>query len=1242
MLEKNDKTELQNMLQVDDLDSVDVGNGTLFGSAVLRKAGEERLTLVISTGGSGMTAIDTAMRIADQKLTVDYKKFVKFIVVDSDTAQINNRRKKGVTTINISTAGAQERFADKDKNGNDNRSIFFRSIMPQNYNIKMIDPNGAAQDRMTGLIKFLDQNENGDTNYEKFREMISDLFDGEWKAYGDKPVDIMILSGLGGGNGSGTFINLAVAAREACPAERSVRVYGYLMLPDTAKKFYTTNKERIAMYRNGFAALKELESYMSMGFNMDSKATFRMSENTEVVVSAGRTIFDYPILISGDYDDAVEMIGETIVNLIADSQGEFDQNSFYSNIITARQLCFLKESVSDKGILKVNTFPEDSHTYSGIGYAHASIPEKIVIPNIVGKVCRKLYVKDNSDVQNTAFCTQTQHLSSHDFEQQIRRLLGVESSILLNKDALWDIIYEDIEASVEFKENKWDVGYSELVDGEFTQYIEGFEKETVRQKAIDKMIEKLKNRFEGFKVVAESIMKTFGPRALEYLYTGEGNMDSVGKREDFSNICLKTMISTVTEKIENLANKSVKYPGKLEPVRGIAGRVKEKITNSKVNDWKDEVDDAVHNDVYHGVAKGIKGESGSWKTDYAKRVEAFVSDCSCFADIIEIMMDYYTGVGKCLDAADFEEFANTTGERNGVNLCSNSKMYEWVKAQVSRKVNGVPVQDVKEELINDFMAHTECWVNGNTGEARKHFDEIMSKCCKLGKYTDVSDGLGLSITDYFDEILKGVTNAKAQQIIINNEVRDIMQKLEQCSKPSIKVLPNSTYTVNRMILIPKSLSLGQYSSIVKTAFMDNINIKGAGTKGVKWSSVADTIICYTTSVGHALASLQDLPKWEECYESSMNDTTHTCNGQYHNDYTEDEYKDGVTQEEKQLFSTGLSWVHHPSINIAAYENEFDSDKNTMEARYRKNEFDKKIEYALKEKIIECVEDNNKYRYYLNVIPKSWDNIDISEYTGEKGKELFDFLAALNPAQSTEIYRKPIILTGSAFFEDGFDFTQIIAVAGWKEAQVAKEHRAYMKRIMRKNTWLYKELEETIRRYKEIIKVLEEKWETEQRNKKAKIFCELYLYHVINCENKILWTVKGDRRNNTKEIIQLNAKAKARMSGFDEKLNKDNLIIPIVYRKFCEMLGQKAITMEALENMKESVLSTVDDEEFEEMLQERLEGLKGEVQKYIDIIDTRNPIKDMRERYGLDKGMSNEIEDICEFYEVAQNTIENFI
>lgn len=1231
MTKKKSRAELQKMLQVG---TVDVGNETLFGNAVLSAPNDQKLTLVISTGGSGMAAIDTAMRIADQKLTVDYTNFVKFIIVDSDTGQVEERRKKGVNVLNISTRGAQDRFELS------NRSSYFKNVMPEQYDIKLLNDEGAAKDRMTGLIKFFDQSQDGSTtNDAKFREMIADIFARDWAPYGGNSVDIMILSGLSGGNGSGTFINLAVAARQACPMGSNVRVYGYLMLPDTARVFAESDDEKRLLYRNGFAALKELESYMSMGFNLESQTTFKMPDSTKnVTVSAGKAIFDYPVLISGDYGDAVEMIGETIVNSIADSQGSFDQRSFYSNLIPESQKYLAVSEVSDQGILKPNTFPEDSHMYSGIGYAHASIPEKIVIPNIIGKVCRKLYVKNNSI--NTVFCTVTQHLSEHDFEQQIRNLLGVATEKPLDKNALWDILYEELKNAVVIEENEYDVTRADLIKGDVRDYIDGLKKEKVRQETTDKMIAILRKHYEAFETEAVLIMKEFGPRAMEYLYNGEGDANAAGIHADFSDICLKTMMATVTEKFIKLASTPGKYPGTIEH-GGFLHTVIQSITKEEVDSWKGEVYNAVFDDVLSGVAAKMNGESGSWKREFTDSVENFVSNCIRFADIIEMMMDYYTGEGKSLDAVDFAEFARTTGERNGVNLCSNGQMYNWVKSQVNKKVNGVSVQNIKEELIDDFMAHSEEWISEEKGKARKRFDEVMSKCCKLGKNADVTDGLGLSITDYFDEVLKGATDPVQQQTIINNEVRDIMSKLKQRSKPSIKVRPDSKYTVNKTILIPQSLMLGQYSAMIKSAFNSCLNVQGAGIGNIGESTIEDAIICYQTSVGHAMAALQDLSDWESAYENNPSISMHTCNGQYRNDYSE-EYEKGTTPEERILFGTGLSWLHYPSVNVAAYEdkeNVFGISGNTIESKYRKDVFNKKIEYALKEKIIECVKNGNEYSYFLNVIPNNWGKTEISAYKGEKGKDLFDFLAKQNP-ESTTTYRKPIILTGSMFFERPFDFTEIIATEGWSDEKITREHRAYMKRIMRKNTYLYKELEETLSKYCKIIKEWDAKQAVKQQGRQAQAFCELYLYNVINCDEKqYAWSVLVNKRGGNLSILTFSRLAKAGFNEFDKKLCGDNLLLPIVYKKFCEMLKKNTITMEQMEDIKANIMATVSEKEFDEMVDERLEVLNGELQRYQTILTSEDPVDDLLVRYKFDDDMLEEADFTCKFYEVAQNVAE---
>ena len=91
----------------------------------------------------------------------------------------------------------------------------------------------------------------------------------------------------------------------------------------------------------------------------------------------------------------------------------------------------------------------------------------------------------------------------------------------------------------------------------------------------------------------------------------------------------------------------------------------------------------------------------------------------------------------------------------------------------------------------------------------------------------------------------------------------------------------------------------------------------------------------------------------------------------------------------------------------------------------------------------------------------------------RGWKLFEFLHRQN-LQSSATYRKQIVLTGSPVFGEFFGLNAIIQLQHWDDARIEQEHQSYMKRIMRKNTALYMELEETLYRYYDIRKALEEK------------------------------------------------------------------------------------------------------------------------------------------------------------------------
>ena len=380
--EPEDRAEQCRILQIG---TIDTGNGILFGTENKRGIQRDHLTLVIGSGGMGAAAIHAALQKARQNLESDFDNYTKFILVDSDQREIDRMEKEQVKTLNIFTSGAA---AD-----------FFKRFVPHDYDvIKLSGRSSSACDRMTGKIKFYGEAMGRSTNDVKFRNIIGEIFNTDWSNRSNLPVDIMIVAGLSGGTGSGTFEELAAHAREACiySGATEVHVYGYLFLPDTIEKFVEGDPYRLnTLYANGYAALKELESYMSIPASPGRTEEFYSRDGiTAIECNDAKPLFDCPVLISGTYEESIRMMADLIVNLSTSGTASLD--SFYRSIPWTRSLYLNGNNLTIGGVLKNNVFPEDSRRYCGIGYAYAAIPKEIVTANIVGNVCQKFYQTDET------------------------------------------------------------------------------------------------------------------------------------------------------------------------------------------------------------------------------------------------------------------------------------------------------------------------------------------------------------------------------------------------------------------------------------------------------------------------------------------------------------------------------------------------------------------------------------------------------------------------------------------------------------------------------------------------------------------------------------------------------------------------------------------------------------------------------------------------------------------------------
>lgn len=1254
--------------------TVDTGTGTLFGVPQRRAVAKNRLTLVISTGGSGKTAIQQAINTANQKLDSDYSAFIKFLVIDSATEELEALKKKGIDTLNTSSPMASIRLE------NTNRSVFYRNLLPKDFPVQSINSEGASQIRLIGKAKLYDQAD-GTTNDQLLQNKIAGYFAGDWAAHRNLPVDIMVLTGISGGNGSGTFIDIAVRAKKSCPIPANVTVYGYIMLPDTAERFAADDAAKTSLYRNGFAALKELESYESIGMEVGRKELMPSNNPANNVELSELNIpFNYPVLMSGNYDEAVGMIAETIVNAAADNGDTFSQASFYCNRDAIRGNKLNKDNVSKLGVLNASACPEDSHMYCSIGYAQASIPEKVVIPHVVGTVSRRLYepaadasLGADASVAATSFCTQEKSLNRQDFQKVMRELLGISPNQELKDSSLWTKINSHMNKYCRVGNNNVEITFQDIVQGNTRQYINGFGTTAAISNAGEKMQEAIIAEFEAIKTKAQGIMKKYGPRVIQYLYDGVGNTDETGAKEDYSAFSIKTQIEYVKTKF---LDQKQGVPARRPEAKGIFGKIVEGISKTELDAWTQAARTCEEMNVRYGVAQNMKGANGVWQADFVNPLLDLLWNTSRFADVLETISGYYTGVGKSLDTDDYRQFASQSGEINGINLCKDAAMYKWVRSKVNDKLANVKIQNVRDELIDDFYKNTAAWTSNEEGLARKEFDEVMSRVCAVGKYAGNNNGMNLTITDYFDHVLSTV-DASQQRVEVDRAVREIFSQLMTKSKPCLKVKQGTSLICNGTIMLPSSLRSGESGTLISQAFQTELTRANSALSNLVFSDVVDSIVCYQTSVANALGDISDLTLWENAYENGRDNATHLNNAEYvslhmetgysqYNELTMDqtsveahvpvdrpvypEFVVAADGKEKlnRIYGTGLSWSNYPSVNVARYGNNFDGREGTMDAAYRSGPFTEKINEAIRVGIIECEREGNNYKYYINLIPDDWKNLKIRGYKNKnrdgkfvRGKELFEYLKKQNPASNKD-FRKQIALRETAFFgEGGFDFTEAIRIQHWEQARVDREHRFYMMRIMRKSTGLFQDMEDTLWRFYPIEAELEGKEVDATRKAQYKKFLESYLYGLINTDEKNLkWSAIVDDGGDTESIVVFSRRLLRELNDIEKKLINDGFKLTLVYDRYKEIRNEFELSDEAIDSIQKKVNKKLSDEDVDAMIDERIVILQDELKAFKDKFGNGNaPLDEMMDAYGLEDYQMDEVQPIIDFYEVVEEVIE---
>lgn len=199
---------------------------------------------------------------------------------------------------------------------------------------------------------------------------------------------VYVISGLSGGTGSGTFIDIPYIIREICNRNgyQDLKLEGYLFLPDA----YPVDAAEEHLKYNAYAALKELDFYMSLGNQPGIYFDAQYSGGWSV--HSNSSIFNVCNLITGSiqgrgrraYPDKLsqQVVVDHIMNLIIKSElgdNDFLITSFLDNDVT---------TISSRVQKLDNTIPRNAHyTYNVIGIGALSLP----IEQIMSYISKKAF-----------------------------------------------------------------------------------------------------------------------------------------------------------------------------------------------------------------------------------------------------------------------------------------------------------------------------------------------------------------------------------------------------------------------------------------------------------------------------------------------------------------------------------------------------------------------------------------------------------------------------------------------------------------------------------------------------------------------------------------------------------------------------------------------------------------------------------------------------------------------------------
>ena len=362
--------------------------------------------LVIGLGGTGTDIVRTIKRTFAERYVLPQDRDGNFIPVPDKTAYLTidstmmgkDGLDLGSEVIDITIPGIQAILNPKERDFN--LTPFERGWVNKNLDAASAGHGAGTYRQAARFMLFRKHNEVMQA-ITRVLQRITGVDAGAANINGR--TEIVIATGICGGTGSGTFLDIAQMVRHIMETDPQLNnlnysITGYIVMPDISIANVTNAVGLVGiLQRNGYAALKELDFWMRIH---EHETPYVAQPDANTVIEWKSKPFDACILMSGTtvdgmpYNDAYKVVQKTIaenlLHYLANEEANLEGDAAYTYIQYENNLKATVAGVSGKMPLPV------LYGYRAIGAYTKRIPKRKIL-YFEGSKLLELFIPQRDD-----------------------------------------------------------------------------------------------------------------------------------------------------------------------------------------------------------------------------------------------------------------------------------------------------------------------------------------------------------------------------------------------------------------------------------------------------------------------------------------------------------------------------------------------------------------------------------------------------------------------------------------------------------------------------------------------------------------------------------------------------------------------------------------------------------------------------------------------------------------------------